>query len=110
MRWGSASDWATVVAVDGVPAISTAYSAGVKVRVPWMLATDDIRAIGREFLLGSHGEVDRMRKSYALLINNVHSKNTLSMRWLKWLGFIIDPTPAGPDGQFLTFTMGACNV
>ena len=106
------SDWTRSVLIDGVPAIlyGVAPTGLQGCGSPWMLATDGIRAITRQFLLGSRGEVERMREAYCFLVNQVHRGNALSIRWLRWLGFTIDPEPAGRDGQFFTFTMGVLNV
>lgn len=106
------SDWTKAVLIDGVPAILYGVApTGLRgCGSPWMLATDGIHAIRREFLLGSRGEVERMREAYCFLVNQVHRCNALSIRWLKWLGFKVDPEPAGPNGQFFTFTMGVLNV
>lgn len=106
------SDWTRSVLVDGVPAIiyGVAPTGVDECGSPWMLATDGIRAIQRAFLLGSRGEVGRMSEGYRFLVNQVHRGNALSIRWLRWLGFTIDPAPAGRDGQFFTFTMGVLDV
>jgi hypothetical protein len=111
-RGWTGSDWTRSVLVDGVPSILYGVApTGLRgCGSPWMLATDGIRAITRPFLLGSRGEVERMRAAYGFLVNQVHQENALSIRWLKWLGFTIDLEPAGRDGQFFTFTMGALNV
>jgi hypothetical protein len=107
-----AADWTKAVLVDGVPAIlygvapTTIKGCGS----PWMLATNGIYAIKQEFILGSVVEVDRMRQAYRVLINMIHHKNAVSLRWLKWLGFKINPEPTGPGGQFFIFSMGVSNV
>lgn len=105
--WGW-SDWTNAVLVDDAPAILYGVAPTGKrgQGSPWMLATDGIHAIQRKFLIGSRGEVDRMRARYSVLINQVHRGNTLSIKWLKWLGFTLYPEPAGPNGQFFTFSLG----
>jgi hypothetical protein len=111
-RGWTGSDWTKAVLLDDVPAIlyGVAPTGLQGCGSPWMLATDGVSAIRRKFLLGSFAEVVRMRESYTFLVNRVHRGNAISIKWLKWLGFTIDPEPAGPNGQFFTFTMGVLDV
>ena len=60
------------------------------VGVPWLLGTDAIFKVSREFLKQSRAYVDRMQEGFLRLENHVHSGNTLSIRWLRWCGFSID--------------------
>lgn len=96
------SDFANVVLVDGWPALL--YGIGPSgfpgVGVAWMLSTDLIRKIRRDFLEGCAWEVVRMKERYSVLYNRVHKDNTLSIRWLKWLGFKLGSPSA--DG-FIVF-------
>lgn len=100
-RW---ADWTKVVLVDGVPAVlygvspTTVYDVGS----PWMLATDAIQKIQRYFIRGSRTEVERMKREYKMLFNRVHRDNTVSINWLRWLGFTVDTVP---DGEFFQFWM-----
>lgn len=102
------SRWTRVVLVDGKPAVifGLAPTALPQMGSPWMVATEAITAIGYKFLRQSCHERDRMKKEYAVLFNQVHRGNEVSIAWLRWLGFVINPKPTGPRGEFLNFWTG----
>ncbi len=74
---------------------------------PWMLGTDLIKKKQRIFLRRSKPWLDDIRKDYRYLENFVDARNTLSIKWLKWLGFEMDEAePYGIHGEpFHKFTM-----
>lgn len=93
------SDWSLTAMADGVPmcvfGVGTA-SLVPHIGVPWLLGTDLIHGHYRAFLRGSVQWRDRIAGSYGLLVNAVDTRNALSVRWLKWLGFTLhDPVPMG---------------
>lgn len=107
------TDWCNAVRVDDEPAILygvTRSQAMADCGVPWMVATDRILEISREFILGSRIEAERMHQHYRFLINQVHCENHISIRWLRWLGFHVDEKPTGPQGVFFNFWRGIPNV
>lgn len=64
--------------------------------VPWMLGTDAITKISRKFLRGCKVYVPEMISQFERLENYVDARNTVSIQWLKWLGFVImEPEPYG---------------
>lgn len=69
------------------------------VGVVWMLATDRILECKREFLRKNSHYVQAMRSQFKMLMNYVDDRNTVSKRWLEWLGFELEPeaVPLGPD-------------
>ena len=75
--------------------------------IPWMLTSDLVRIHFREFLRQAPRLLDDIKKEAIILINMVDARNTLSIRWLKWLGFTIhDSIPFGPDNMlFHPFSM-----
>jgi len=75
------------------------------VGVPWMVATPEIERVGREFLLKSVAEIDRMRAGYVELRNATHKDNEISIKWLRWLGFRVSDAPIGPGGVLRFFSM-----
>jgi hypothetical protein len=83
-----------------------------RVGTPWLLGTDGILKIKREFLVRSHHFLEDMTQGYALLENYVHDENVVSKRWLTSLGFDIgDIQYVGPFGQpFRRFEMRIHNV
>lgn len=102
----SDSRWCTVAYVDGEPAIAYGVAPTHKLGVgaPWMLATDRLADIERDFVRGCRGEVDLMLRSFSMLTNAVHCDNKLVLRWLRWLGFtVMDRHPFGPGDQLLPF-------
>jgi hypothetical protein len=58
--------------------------------VPWMLAADIIERpdITREFIRQSRPYAQDLEVGFCRLENLVHAENRLTIRWLKWLGFI----------------------
>lgn len=58
-----------------------------QIGIPWLLASDELTKISREFLPESEKWVQRVNDRYDLLYNYVYAGNKISMRWLKWLGF-----------------------
>lgn len=80
--------------------------------VPWLLGTELVERHALGFLRGSKEIVAAMRQEYTSLENHVDARNTLSIAWLRWLGFAIhDPAPFGPFGvPFHRFTWGGGNV
>lgn len=68
--------------------------------VPWLLSADQALNHRKEFLRQSPPVIDEMLQICSRLENWVHDKNTVSIRWLRWLGFTIDPAkPVGVDGE-----------
>ena len=74
---------------------------------PWMLGTNLITEKQRIFLRRSKPWLDDIRKDYRYLENFVDARNTMSIKWLKWLGFEMDEAePYGIHGEpFHKFTM-----
>lgn len=76
---------------------------------PWLLGTDAIEANPVRFLRRCRPTVLAMRTVFPVLTNHVDTRNTLSIRWLVWLGARIGPAiPWGPDRlPFHPFHLGA---
>jgi hypothetical protein len=106
------SDWCRVVVIDDLPAIvfglypSEMEGAGEL----WMVATDDIVKAKYQFIKRSKAFVNRMLNDYPYLYNMVHSDNQLSIQWLKYLGFTIEPDAVGPNCEFHFFWMEKTHV
>ena len=88
--------------VDGEPIC--AFGVGQRtilddVGVPWLLGTPEIRKHKRVFLGASKRWVDAQAERFRTLENFVDSRHTRAVKWLRWLGFAIEPAqPFGPDG------------
>jgi hypothetical protein len=67
---------------------------------PWMLAAENIEKYGVAFYRYTINHIDAMLKQYGYLENYVDCRNKKSIRWLKWLGFNIEPAePYGLEGE-----------
>lgn len=76
---------------------------------PWLLATEAIRGVERQFSSQSRSYVQRMQDLFPRLENYVHKDNIRSRRWLAWCGFHIEPEPQayGVNGElFYRFWKG----
>ena len=91
------SELAWTCFVHGVPAfmwgVSRQGSLISRVGAPWLLGSERIYAVRREFLKQSRAYVDLMQERFPRLENYVHAENALSIRWLKWCGFVLDDIP-----------------
>ena len=100
--WDS-SDFTTVAMCDGEPLVMI----GLVKRdlltgsgVVWMLGANRALNHKKEFFRQTKPIIEEMLNICPRLCNMVHSKNTNSILWLRWLGFMIDdPMPHGPDDE-----------
>ena len=60
--------------------------------VPWLLTTDGVERHAKAFLRRNKKVVKEMLMTYPFLKNYVDERNTVAVRWLKWLGFDIMPS------------------
>jgi len=73
---------------------------------PWMLGTDQVGTARWRVLRESQKWLDVVKVDYDILYNRVHSKNTVHIRWLKWLGFQFGSDVVYPSGEvFKDFSM-----
>jgi hypothetical protein len=80
---------------------------GVVSASPWMLGTDAVPRFGRELNRTTRRYNRAMLGRCPFLFNHVHAANTVSVAWLRRVGFRLEPaTPFGPRGElFHLFTM-----
>ena len=78
------------VLVFGVQPESMVSSTGVV----WLLATDNIIKIRKQFIKRCKKVLLDLIQDYDVVYNYVYTKNTIALRWLKWLGFMIHPAEA----------------
>jgi hypothetical protein len=70
------------------------------VGVPWMLGTEGALKYKREFLIQVPAVINEMLTVCPRLFNYVHAKNSVSIQWLKRIGFTLgDPVPHGCEGE-----------
>lgn len=68
--------------------------------VPWMMASDLLLQVRREFVRECRTVVQAMLDQYQHLENHVWAGNKIHIYWLEWLGFVIlPPQPFGIDGE-----------
>lgn len=104
MRWTVLYD-EKPIAVAGV----TISRKMPEVAVPWLLATAEVEKIPKAFSRRADTILDEMLSIRPTLANYVDCENSVSIRWLEWLGFkILDPIPYGPfKAPFHPFIMVA---
>ena len=89
----SSVSWTALV--DGRPEVM--FGVGdlnilARVGAPWLLGTDAVEIHSVAFLRRSRGFTDQLLRRYSVLRNFVDDRNTVSIRWLRWLGFtLLDP-------------------
>lgn len=80
------------------------------VGAPWLLGTDAVEENFRAFLRISSGWPNQLLQRYSVLRNFVDARNTVSIRWLEWLGFrLLEPVDISGH-QFRLFEMEAADV
>ena len=84
-----------VEALGGLGCCSLVFGPGV----PWLLGSDRLTERPRWLLRQSRRGVRRMLRQYPSLANRVDARNAVSIRYLRHLGFILDPpAPWGAAG------------
>ena len=94
-----------VVCMFGVASAMIISTTGV----PWLLTTDLVGKHAKPFLRRNKKVVAEMLVAYPFLRNYVDERNTVAIKWLKWLGFnVMPPVPFGVEGlPFHPFEMRA---
>lgn len=84
-----------VVAIFGVSPRSLLTGSAV----PWLVASHELPHYQKTFLRRCRPVVREFLGRYPFLENYVDARNTVAIRWLRWLGFQLDDaTPAGVAG------------
>ena len=96
--------------VDGVPVCMFGVTATMllaRTAEPWLLSTDGIMRHRMAFLRANKPYVREMLDLHPHLAGMVHAANTVSIRWLRWMGFAVGAVqPWGPFGAlFRPFEM-----
>lgn len=60
------------------------------VGIPWLLGTPLLERYWRAFAKASRDVMDELKTRYPVMTNVTHAENTLSVRWLRWLGASFD--------------------
>lgn len=88
--------------VDGIPicmfGVAVPSLIGSDVGHPWLLATDELPKHAKPFLRRSKSYIEEQKRCYNTLFNYVDARNTLAVKWIRWLGFSLQKAvPLGPD-------------
>jgi hypothetical protein len=80
--------------------------------IPWMLGTDIVTKHQRVLMRLCRPYIQDMLLAYSHLLNYVHAENQAAKRWLKRMGFVLQPAvPYGELGSpFHRFDMRANHV
>lgn len=82
----------------------------IGIGAPWLLGTDAVEENFRAFLRISRDWPAQLLSRYRLLRNVVDARNTVSLRWLEWLGFrLFEPVEINGH-PFRLFEMGETYV
>jgi len=105
-----ASDWTNTILIDGrVAAIFGVARFGTMLDprgIPWALGTDLVPQNRRALARLARVYIRAMLRDYPHLVNAVHARNTVAVRWLKRSGFVFGPAHTLPNGEtFHTFEM-----
>lgn len=73
--------------------------------IPWMLGTDLVQQHRRAFVRLAPHYIQRMLQDYPHLVNVVHARNTLAVRWLQRAGFALRPPHQHNGEPFHVFEM-----
>lgn len=89
LSYTSSDESHTIIAPDGevVGMFGVCPTNDPLLGVPWLLASDRLPEVSREFIPQSLDWVNQVNSKYPVLCNYVDKRNTVAIRWLKWLGF-----------------------
>lgn len=71
---------------------------------PWLLSTDEVLKVRRQFMAHTLPWLDWFNVLYPYLENYVHIKNTVAMRWLDYAGFEFHEDHAVGNTHFRRFS------
>lgn len=83
----SSHAWIVEFQGEAIAVFGAAPSPLPGVGIVWLLGTDKIAAAGRSFARKTPHYVELMQQAYPVLWNYIDTRNTVSMRWLRWGGF-----------------------
>lgn len=83
----NSSESHTIISSDGEVIGMFGVVGDGAVGIPWLLTSDRLPEVAREFLPQSREWVERINQDYSILTNYVDVRNKTAQRWLKWLGF-----------------------
>lgn len=96
--------WAYSIVVEGEVAaiigVSPMGSLTSDTGIPWLLGSDALLRQWRRMCKVAPEWIGHMHEFYPVLVNMVHAKNVLAVKWLRHAGFIVhEPTIRMPSGE-----------
>jgi hypothetical protein len=79
--WTIEADDKSIIGIFGVATLAP------EVGSVWLLGSNGIKNIQREFIRHSKHWLEVLHKDHQLLTNCVYAENKVHINWLKWLGF-----------------------
>jgi hypothetical protein len=77
--------------------------AGSSVGSPWLLCSEGLVGIQREFIRQCPAWIDRMHEDYTVLSNLADTRNVVHLKWLRRCGFDFMSTVTINDNEFVQF-------
>lgn len=75
-----------------------------RVGCPWLLATERVKLVTRQFIKSCHYYVGKMQDRFEYMENFILKENKIAIRWLKWCGFSFGERPIiKDDNEILRF-------
>lgn len=101
LRAGAECSVPACTIIDNSGAIAGMFGVNLDGRV-WLLGTEAMTkgSLGRQFIHQCRAYVKTLQRLYPLLYNQIDERNTVHIRWLKWMAFtFIRRIPSyGPQG------------
>lgn len=84
-----------------VTLLGIGWAAFPRAGLAWMLSSREIEKVGLVFLEIGRNSLGNLMQGHDVISNYVHEKNTVSLRWLRWLGFekLSETTTPHSDGD-----------
>ncbi len=77
--------------VDGKPAVLFGVKEYPEHAAPWMISSHVIETIPVTFCKIASALIDAILGQHDILVNYVDARNTMHVKWLKWIGFKFMP-------------------
>jgi hypothetical protein len=97
----SANAWTVLKGEEPVAMLGVARKSALSlVGVPWLLGAEGFSGARRFIVHYSKEIVATMLRYYPRLENMVDARYVKSVRWIRWMGFTVEPAePYGPSGM-----------
>lgn len=86
--WSGYEDEGNLLGIFGVGPVGSMVSGR---GCPWFIGTTYLDKYPRAMLQLPRPYLDEMRQAYPEMMNFVWSQNLPAIRWIKWLGFTVEP-------------------